>query len=136
MLGLKNLRYFCFWKNRFEIDQRWQFNKKDITKIYFAVCILGRCLLTVKKYFQMDKLRLSFVTPQNTQIFLLLLGDIKGHTKNNLKRYFSRTSRMLFFFRAIVILVSVIFGNVGFWEIKDHSLTTTPFQKYILLWKV
>ena len=72
MLGLKNLRFFSFHKNRFETDQRLQFDNKNVTKIYFAGEILDRFLLTVKKYFQMQKL-LSFVRPQNPQIFSLLL---------------------------------------------------------------
>ena len=33
-------------------------------------------------------------------------------------------------------LDSVVFGNVAFGEIKDHSLRTTPFQKKTLLWEI
>ena len=41
-----------FWECQFGIDQRSQFDKKHVTKIYFAVEIWGRCLLNVKKCFQ------------------------------------------------------------------------------------
>ena len=100
MLGLKDLRYFCFRKNRFEIDQRLAFNKnKNLTKIYFAVEILGRCLLTVKRHFQMHNLRLSFALGLKTlRFFLLLLGDIKAQNKKTYKGIFSRTSEMSFLF--------------------------------------
>ena len=90
MLGLKNLNFFYFHKNLSEIDQRSQFEqkKKNVTKIYLAVDILSRYLLIVKKYFQTHKLTLSFVRPQTTDSFSLLLGDIKRHIKENIKRYF------------------------------------------------
>ena len=72
------------------MEQRSSFNKKRKNKRYkyFAVEMLGKSLLTIKKYFQMHKLRLSFLKPQNTQIILLLLGNIKVHIKKNVKRYF------------------------------------------------
>ena len=42
-----------FWGEcQFGINQRSQFDRKYVTKIYFAVEICGRCLLNVKKCFQ------------------------------------------------------------------------------------
>ena len=30
----------------------------------------------------------------------------------------------------------VVFGNADFGELKDHNVTTKPFQKYFLLWNI
>ena len=49
---------------------------KIFKKIYFAIEILDRCLLTVKKYFKLYRLRSSLDRPQNIQIFQLLLYSV------------------------------------------------------------
>ena len=99
LLGLKNLRFFSFRKNRFQIDQRLLFNKKkNVTKTGFAVQILGRCLLIVKRYFQMYKLRLSFARPQTLRFFAVT-GRYQSSNKKTYKSIFSRTSKMTFIFR-------------------------------------
>ena len=96
MLGLKKRRIFCFHKDRFEIDQTSSFNKKSVTKIDFTVESLGRSLRSVKRYFQMHKQRLSFARPENTQIFLLLLGDIKVQIKKCTKVFSAAPVKCLF----------------------------------------
>ena len=73
----------------------------------------------------MHKLRLFYVRSQNTQIFLLLLGNIKDHTKKQHKKVFSRSPVKRFFLYGSNKLASVPFGNAGFGEFKDHSLRTT-----------
>ena len=77
----------------------------------------------------------TFARPLKTRIFLLLLGDIKVQIKKRTK-VFSAAPVKFSSLWGLYNLVSVIFGNADFWEIKDHSLNMTPFQKYILLWKV
>ena len=64
-----------------------------------AVEILGSFSLTGKKYFQMQILRLSFARPQNTQIFLLLLEEIKVQITKTYSGIFSRTNEISFLFR-------------------------------------
>ena len=114
MLGLKKRRIFCFHKDRFEIDQTLSFNKKSVTKIDFTVESLGRSLRSVKRYFQMHKQRLSFARPQNTQIFLLLLGDIKVQIKKCTKVFSAAPVKCLFSLEFIWLSIS------SFWFSKNQ----------------
>ena len=95
--------------------------------MYFAVEILSTYLLTVKKSFKTHKLTLFFVRPQTTDNLLLLLGDIKGHIKKNVNRYFQEHQWIACFFMAKNNPDSAVFGNAGFGEIKYHSLRAAPF---------
>ena len=63
---------FLFLQNPIDRSKITVFNK-NVTRISLAIKILGKRLLTVKNYFQMHKLRSSFVGSQNTQIFSFLL---------------------------------------------------------------
>ena len=121
-LGLKN-RFFCFHKNRFAIDQRSKFEKTKTLKMYFAVEILSTYLLTVKKSFKTHKLTLFFVRPQTTDKLLLLLGDIKGHIKKNVNRYFQEHQWIACFFMAKITQILLFLGmlvlersNITVWE--------------------
>ena len=40
-LGLKLMRFFCFWKCQFERDQRSNFNNDTYSKNVFALVVSG-----------------------------------------------------------------------------------------------
>ena len=86
-----------FWECQFGIDQRSQFDKKHVTKIYFAVEIWGRCLLNVKKCFQTQILLFS-----RTVVFERLRITVwEGHSFKNVFcygsfRYMSTSSEKVF----------------------------------------
>ena len=87
---------------------------KNFQKIYFEIEMLGKCLPTVKKHFQLHHPRFLFVTQQNTRILLVLLMlfwewkffkkifaiEVLGMCLTYLKKLFSIVLVNFFFFKA------------------------------------
>ena len=113
--------------------------------------VLGTCLPYVKRYFQVHQWTASLFMAQITQILLFsgmpLLERSKiavwewhffwkkyekfGFVSALLKKVFSGAPVNCFSLYGSNKCNCVVFGNLAFGEIKDHSLRTTPFQKKI-----
>ena len=60
----------------------------------------------------------SFVRPQNTHIFLLLLRDTKGHIKKNVNGYFQQQWWNAFFVRADITQILLFSRTVVFERLR------------------
>ena len=128
------------------------FQKKN-----FAMEVLGFCLPYVKRYFQEHQWSTFLFMDQITQILLFLLMPILQRSKITVwERYLFKNKIINWSLGFVSTLCkkvfsgapvkyfslydsnnshSVVFGNVDFAEIKDHSLRMTLFQKKICQWK-
>ena len=69
----KTIRFFRFADTRLR-EIKYHSLKEKTLIIYFVTEILGKCMPTVKKYFQLNKLRSSFIRSQNTWTNFLLMS--------------------------------------------------------------
>ena len=69
-LGLKLLRFFCFWECPFGRDQISQFNNDTFSKMFSAMKVLVMCLPYVKRCFQSHQWHFLLFSTQITQIVL------------------------------------------------------------------
>ena len=120
---------------------------EKLSNTYFASRILCRCLPNVKKYFQLHKLRFSFIRHQRTQIFIFLvkavweIPNITAWEQKVLKNiFFSKNVRQLHqltsYNRDLNTRSFLVVTISSFREIKGHSLTTRHCQIYYFAMEV
>ena len=146
-----------FGNNGFEEIKDHSLTRTPFQQKFFCMELLGMCLPYVKRYFQRHQYSAFFFMAHRTQI--LLFSGMLFLERSKIKFWLRQLSKKFFCygsFRCVSTLRkklfsgapvkgfflycssnsdSVVFGNTGFEDIKDHSLTTTHFQEFFLLWK-
>ena len=71
-LGLKKLRFCCFWQCWFNRDQESQFGSNTFSRIFSSKEILDICLPYIKRYFQEHQWSAFFFRVEISQIMFFL----------------------------------------------------------------
>ena len=138
-----------FWECQFRRDQRSQFNKETFFKNIFCYGIFKYVSTLRKSIFLAAPWKFVIIYGSNNLDSVVFRNEgfeeIKDHSLTRTlvqksfryvstlrKKVFSRALVKCFFLFGSNNSDSLVLGNAGFGEIKDHSLTTTDFFKVLL----